>query len=353
MDTQKQLERFIRKANTIHHNKYDYSLSNYTDSHTNIIIICPIHGNFTQIPTVHLRPCGCPLCGSINRNITKIEKYGDKNYNNTTKRKQTNLEKYGVDNPRKSKIVQHKIKQTNLEKYGVENPLQSADIKEKIKQTMLERYNVERFTNRELSKRTMMERHGVEYAHQSKTFHARFTNTMVEKYGVPYGKQLHLVKILPLIEDYNWLFNQYVTLNKTASQIALELGNLDAHIVCNYLRSHDITITSRVGYSYKCISWLDNISNITGLYIKHMLNGGEYKIPGTRYTVDGYCEETNTIYEFHGDYWHGNPEVYAPDFTNTMLKTSMGELYQKTIKREEIIKSLGYNLVVIWENNYI
>ena len=39
---------------------------------------------------------------------TKKEKYGDGNYNNTNQRKQTCLEIYGVDNPRKSKsIVEH------------------------------------------------------------------------------------------------------------------------------------------------------------------------------------------------------------------------------------------------------
>ena len=34
------------------------------------------------------------------------------------------------------------------------------------------------------------------------------------------------------------------------------------------------------------------------------------------YKVDGYCYETNTVYEFHGDYWHGNPIVFDSDDTN-------------------------------------
>ena len=46
------------------------------------------------------------------------------------KRKQTWLEKYGVENPFQNKEVQEKIKQTNLEKYGVEHISQSKKSKE-------------------------------------------------------------------------------------------------------------------------------------------------------------------------------------------------------------------------------
>lgn len=43
---------------------------------------------------------------------TKFEKYGDENYNNTDLRKQTCLEKYGVDNPRKCESINNKLKET-------------------------------------------------------------------------------------------------------------------------------------------------------------------------------------------------------------------------------------------------
>lgn len=36
---------------------------------------------------------------------------------------------------------------------------------------------------------------------------------------------------------------------------------------------------------------------------------GEYRIEGVG-KVDGFCEQTNTVYEYHGDYWHGNPDIY-------------------------------------------
>ena len=48
-----------------------------------------------------------------------------------------------------SKNIQEKIKQTNLERYGVENPNHRKEIRDKIKQTVLERYGVEYFCQHE------------------------------------------------------------------------------------------------------------------------------------------------------------------------------------------------------------
>ena len=55
-------ESFIKRANIIHKNKYDYSKTIYSDSKTKVIIICPIHGQFLQIPSMHLKGEGCLLC---------------------------------------------------------------------------------------------------------------------------------------------------------------------------------------------------------------------------------------------------------------------------------------------------
>lgn len=55
-------EEFIKISKTIHGNKYDYSKTNYIDSNTKVIITCPIHGDFKQKPHEHLRSCGCQKC---------------------------------------------------------------------------------------------------------------------------------------------------------------------------------------------------------------------------------------------------------------------------------------------------
>ena len=69
------LETFLSQAKSIHLDKYDYSKVDWKNTYTNITIICPIHGEFTQIPQNHIRlKCGCSKCG---REIakSKINKY--------------------------------------------------------------------------------------------------------------------------------------------------------------------------------------------------------------------------------------------------------------------------------------
>lgn len=56
------LEQFVLRANTIHVNKYDYSLVVYNNNLTKIKILCPIHGIFEQTPSSHLSGHGCAKC---------------------------------------------------------------------------------------------------------------------------------------------------------------------------------------------------------------------------------------------------------------------------------------------------
>lgn len=81
------------------------------------------------------------------------------------KLKQTNLLKYGCENPMQAKVVQDKVRETCLERYGVENSYQAEVFKEKIKQTNLRRYGVENpQQNTEIknkTKQTMIDEYGV------------------------------------------------------------------------------------------------------------------------------------------------------------------------------------------------
>ena len=102
------------------------------------------------------------------------------------------------------------------------------------------------------------------------------------------------------------------------------------------------------GYSEGQIEWLKYLMKIHNIHIKHFLNGGEIKIEGIG-KVDGYCEETNTVYEYNGDYWHGNPRIYDLNFLNKTSKKTMGELLMKTLHRELKLRNMGYKFVCIWE----
>ena len=61
--------------------------------------------------------------------------------------------------------------------------------------------------------------------------------------------------------------------------------------------------------SHEALQWLSYTAEKEGIRMQHARNGGEKRVG--RYSLDGYCEETHTAYEYQGCYWHGkNLHVY-------------------------------------------
>ena len=76
----------------------------------------------------------------------------------------------------------------------------------------------------------------------------------------------------------------------------------------NFLKKDTIAIFNnhrqwKIKQSNVAVTWLSYISEKEDLYIQHVRNGGEKRVG--HYSLDGYCEETNTAYEFQGCFWHG------------------------------------------------
>ena len=76
----------------------------------------------------------------------------------------------------------------------------------------------------------------------------------------------------------------------------------------NFMKKDTIAIFNndrqwKIKQSNVAVTWLSYISEKEDLYIKHVRNGGEKRVEP--YSLDGYCEETNTAYEFQGCFWHG------------------------------------------------
>ena len=173
---------------------YQYILDNYPKE---LVWSEKLYWYFHNISTHPI----CPVCGKpvkFYNFIKGYRKYCSSKCNNSNPKKklqvkQTCLERYGVDNPRKSRDIQDKTKQTCLERYGVEYPTQSEEIQNKYKQTCLKKYGVEHpFQSKEIQnkyKQTCLERYGIENPSQSQTIRNKVKQTCLEKYGVEYPAQ--------------------------------------------------------------------------------------------------------------------------------------------------------------------
>ncbi len=55
-------QQFVTESEQMHNHRYDYTKVVYHKSVNDVIITCPIHGEFLQTPASHLFGCGCPKC---------------------------------------------------------------------------------------------------------------------------------------------------------------------------------------------------------------------------------------------------------------------------------------------------
>jgi len=93
--------------------------------------------------------------------------------------------------------------------------------------------------------------------------------------------------------------------------------------------------------------WLNHL-NVPMEYRQHKIMGKSGKI----YVVDGFDPALNTIYEFNGDFWHGNPKVHNPDQINHVSNKTFRQLYEDTLRKEQDLKDVGYNVISIWESEW-
>ena len=153
------------------------------------------------------------------------------------------------------------------------------------------------------------------------------------------------------IDRYDYSPTIYVKSNQKVEIICKLCNKIFTQTPANHLYGFGCNRCSSQ-YSKCQIKWIKFLEVYFGVEIKHAENDGEYKIANTKYRADGYCQETNTIFEYHGDFWHGNPKVFNHNEINPRTKCSYGELYEKTIEKEKKLKQLGYNIISIWEYDW-
>ena len=160
---------------------------------------------------------------------------------------------------------------------------------------------------------------------------------------------------------------------KTFRSLFRSIGNLEVFLesvsiasACNkvfrrnFLTADTIGIIPPGGYtdgrvqSRKAMMWLvyEQISDGT-IRIRHGRNGKEYRLPELpHYSVDGYCADTKTVYEFMGCFWHGHTCLSFRDVPICNSEETLADRYEKTMSRLERITEAGYKVKVMWECDF-
>lgn len=115
----------------------------------------------------------------------------------------------------------------------------------------------------------------------------------------------------------------------------------------------------RCGTEVKSRAFVDNVLNAPGGKISKQetiwldelgIVERQYKAQTSQRSilVDGYDAITNTVYLFHGVFWHGHPDHFPADQMHPIKHASYGELYEKTLFEEGLLRDAGYNVISKW-----
>lgn len=306
-----------------------------------------IHGNFPKFHSYnkgynswcgHYCQCMTDYVSNLKKNKTDDEKQQIKD-----KRKQTVLEKYGVEYSVQNSKVKEKKRKTMINRYGAEHSQQIPDIKKRTAQTNLERYgatsvlslnsNVRNQIDSKLknnssarltkSKETMINKYGVDNPSKIIDINDKKKITYNKNYGSDHfmksdiGKKLYIESLqekfgsqienigqihlsdfaLSCLHDKEQFYK--IAKNKTLSEIAKILGIAETTAgkkVIEFGLQNDVIYNPIISNGHKEISdWLtfnniehfDNVRNV---------------IPPKE--IDIWLPKFNLAIEYCGIYWH-------------------------------------------------
>jgi hypothetical protein len=294
------LNGFLKRAREVHGDRYGYSkVLEYINEYTILEIECFIHGIFSQRSHDHLHGSGCPLCGK----------------EEGAAKKRTSLEAF---------ISQSKKIHGN--RYGYDQSVYVND--NTLMRVFCSSHNgyFDQTPRRLLTgrgcKQCKRQRQPMPFDYYLKQFREKHSNKY--QYIINSNKKYRNFDYIQILCPKHGIFSQRISNH-------CKHGCSSCHI----------------RQSFNELKWLDQMGISKYHRSKRVyLKDGKWLLP------DGFDPETNTVYLFHGDYYHGNPKKYLPCQYNSRIKCLFGELLARTKQYEKLLRDSGYTVVAIWEYDF-
>lgn len=357
--SRKTTEQFIIDATNIHKNKYDYSLVDYKNSRTKVVIICKIHGKFNQRPNSNLQGADCKQCGSLRVKST-LEKFILKSNIIHNNKYDYSLVDYKLSRIKvsiicKSHGVFNQKPNSHLNGHGCPE-CKSEDIGNRYRKSKnqfiidatkvhnsLYDYSLVDYKKNKIKIKIVCLIHGI--FEQTPNMHllgagCKYCSGMFQKNTEIFIKNSMLIH-----------GNRY-----DYSLVDYKQNKIKIKIICFIHGAFEQKPNAHLN-NQGCPKCAKNISKMGTDWINSLNNKNiihEHPLPeNIKRKVDGYDIITNTVYQFHGRYWHSDPRLYKPNDMNIKLGITHGENYKKTLEKDQQLRDWGYNLVIMWEYDWL
>lgn len=391
MSQEEVIQRFNEAHDNIKNPKFDYSKVEYKGMTEKVEIVCLVHGSFWQLPSDHIRQHGCNRCKadaqSKRRKIPlddMLLRFEEKHEGKYT---YPDIESYYVDSTTKINI--------ECEKHGIFTQTAHSHTY----------YGCPKCANDSISEQTK----GVEKPHRRATtddfiakanekhdFRYEYTKaeyvksngtkiivTCKEHGDFEISTKSHLsghgcsacasnersirssLKVPELVGKLNITHEFKYDYSKV--ELVGDIKNVPITVICPV--HGDFSILVQRHYKHGCPEcekdnpkkkrssikqskpgkhWLDTMERILGITLVR-----EFRLPeNLRRAVDGYDPITRTVYQFHGDFFHGNPKVYTESDYNQLRSMTFGQIFEESCRYDQEVIDLKYNLEIMWESDW-
>jgi len=294
--SEKVRKNIIKKFKSKHGDKFDYSKVNYVNAKTEVEIICPKHKSFWQLPYVHIISAyGCKLCDSLYKEPVTLDSFLKR-----ANKKHKNKYDY-------SKVLYIKGNETEITIICPEH----REFKQTVRQHL-----INGCASCARVKKLTLE----EFVNRSKIIHNNYYS---------YEKSIYI--------------NNSKLIEITCPKHESFWQNPNSHLSGKGCKRCNKGNTSKIENE-----WMDSLKIPNDENHRHV----KIQINGKNFIVDGYFPNSNIIYEFLGDFWHGNPMVFNFNDINKINDKTFGELFEKTKERIRLFRLNGYKVISIWERNF-
>ena len=184
------------------------------------------------------------------------------------------------------------------------------------------------------------------------------------------NSDLYFTFLSNIIGGPSIIFKRYAEAGKTkirdGTETCKRIIGLDCNALYLYAFSQDFPVGSFIRRRQEnkfiperrdkydlMFDWMDHVASERGIHISHKRNSSKEKRDSI-YLADGFCAETNTIFQFDGCYFHGHYNCpISKKITSQEWKKKAPALLKNTQERDEYYLSLGYNIEQIWECEFI
>lgn len=299
---------FIQRSIRLFPGRFDYSLTEYKNAKEKVAIICKKHGVFKITPNSHCNSKsngGCYQCG---RESTATKKK-DRRFNRL------------LDDCKKVHGDKYDYSLVTRENYRGNN--------NKIP-IICKQHGI--FT--QSPRKHILQKNGCRNCRNQSFYIKDFEERC---------KKIHHM------EDYDYSETIYSGMDKIIKVICKTHGPFE--IIARYFldkeRGCKKCSIKQSNKSKKEIKWLNFLNvpiNNRNIFLR---------IGNKNFNIDGIDYENKKIYEFYGDFFHGNPLMYNQEEINPLLCESYGDLYKKTMEKENLLKTyLDFEVITIWESEF-